>query len=102
MTGPEFRPGWRDCFVADGVTIQIEARHYPRKRLPRGHEIARQMARRGRVEMVADPVHEWLLIIGRGRIHTIRHTPGGFQVAGDWKVYRTIREAAISKIGSGK
>ena len=100
MTGPEFQPGWRDEFVERGWIIRIEARHHQRKRLPRGHEIARQMARRGIMQMVEDPIYEWVLIIGRGRIHAIRHTPGGFQVAGDYKVFRTIREAAISKIGA--
>ena len=98
MTGPEFQPGWRDEFVERGRIIRIEARHYPHKRLPRGHEIARQMARRGMVQMVEDPIFEWTLIVGRGRRHTIRHLPGGFQVAGDRQVYRTLREAAISKI----
>lgn len=75
--GPEYDRAYRARFETDAGEVVAEARHYPRQRVPRPHEAARQMARGGRLAMVEDPVHEWTFRIAGCQPATVRATPDG-------------------------
>lgn len=97
-SGPEYYAGYRERLTIDGVAVLVEARHYCRKRLPRGHEIARQMMQRGNVEMMDDVTYEWRMIFGRQNL-VVRRVPAGFQVGNNHRVvFRTMREAVETTI----
>ena len=74
--GPEHGFGWRERFDVDGVVVEVLANHHKRSRIPRGHEIARQMARGG-MQMVDEVSHEWRAIMSGHRPVVIRPTPSG-------------------------
>ena len=52
--GPEFTNNWRHTWTVDGVEVEVFSLHRTVRRVPRGHEIATQFARRGRFDMVED------------------------------------------------
>lgn len=76
--GPEHIQGWRTQIEIDGVKVDVVAAHHTRKRLPRGHEIARQYGRRGSYSLVDETTHEWRVIASRDlRPATCRQNPSG-------------------------
>jgi hypothetical protein len=75
--GPEYERAWRARYETEAGTVSVEARHYPRTRLPRGHEYAQQMSRGRPMTMVEDPVHEWSMRLDRMPPVTVRATPDG-------------------------
>lgn len=77
MRGREYERGFRAQFETEAGMVTVEARHYPRQRLPRPSEMAHQMARGGRMAMVEDPVHEWAMRVGNRPPVTVRATPDG-------------------------
>ena len=103
--GPEHRRGWHDRFEADGVPVEIHARHYARHRLPRGHEIARQAVRGLPHAMVEEIDHEWT-VAARGRaVLTLRQDPGGDFRSGHLSFprmdIRAAAEAALRRLAPG-
>lgn len=96
--GPEYRMGWRDSFEVGGVRVELHARHYTRRRMPRGHEMARQAARGLPLTLVEETDHEWSLICAGRHAGTIRRTPGGTWELGH-RFYRgSLREAVAEMV----
>ena len=87
--GPEHEFGWRGRYDVDGVVVEVLANHHRRSRVPRGHEIARQMSRGG-MRMVDEVTHEWRAVMPGHRPAVIRPTPSGnFTV--DGRIHRQER-----------
>lgn len=100
MRGAEYQRGWRAKVEEGGVELTVEARHSTRRRMPRGHEIARQMSRGRPVEMVEDPVYEWMAWGAGAQVMPIREMPGNrFCVGGYRQIYASVIEAAKGYAG---
>jgi hypothetical protein len=93
--GPEHQFGWRRQIEVDGVAVGIEARHVRRRRVPRGHEISRQLMRGQPLSLVEEVTHEWA-VLRRGRaVCTLRQNPNGtFSCGAYHQVWRTLEAAA--------
>jgi hypothetical protein len=76
-TGPEHRTGWRKRIDVDGETVLVEAIHHPRRRNPRGHEIAQQAMRGQPWHQVEETDHEWAVVHGGRRVCTLRQSASG-------------------------
>jgi hypothetical protein len=95
---PEHRLGWREAIDVDGEHVEIEAIHHRRQRMPRGSEMAQQMARRGQWSMVEEITCEWAVLHRRRRVCELRQAPSGmFQVSALRSFpHMDIREAAAA------
>jgi len=95
--GPEFNNGWAQAFEHDGIKLRIVARHYNRKRMPRGNEMVKAMARGRPLEMIPDPIYEWALLQDRRQARTIRLCPNGrFELADKHQYFDSLAQLAAS------
>lgn len=76
-SGAEHRHGWHTTFELEGARVEIIARHTTQRRLPRGHEIARQMSRGRPMGMVEQTNYEWLVLCNRRQLCNLRQNPNG-------------------------
>lgn len=97
MGSPEKVPGWQKTFEVDGREFVIRANHNRRNRVPRPHEVVRQMSRGRPMSLVEEWTYEWY-VGGQGiRTATLRENVNGtFSVGGHHPVYRTLDEAAMA------
>jgi hypothetical protein len=77
VEGPEHRQGWRKAIEVDGERVLIEARHVGHRRLPRGHEIARQAVRGRPYTMVEELRFEWAVVAHNRLIASLQQSPSG-------------------------
>lgn len=98
--GPEHRQGWRKYGDVEGVSYLVEAQHRSVSRIPKPHEMARQMSRGVPAgAMVQDVNHEWSVVANSRRICTLRQEPSGNFSAGSLTFPRMdIMEAAAGAI----
>ena len=75
--GREHGRCWRESFEIDGETFTVEARHHVRRRMPRGHELARQAMSGRPHSMVEETDHEWAVVGGDRLLGTLRQLPSG-------------------------
>ena len=84
QVGEEYAFGWRKDIEVDGHRATVMASHSRRQRVPRGHEMVRQMSRGHPVSMVDEVTYEWRLVGDGMRQAVIRQNPNGsFSV--DWR-----------------
>lgn len=97
--GPEHARGWRQAIEIEGLRYVVESRHTTRRRVARGHEIARQVMTGRPVGMVDEPVHAWVVYGPGMQAMPIRETsPGRFCVGADRNVHAGLLAAAEAHI----
>ena len=103
VQGREHVRGWREAFEVDGEPFVVEARHHVHRRLPGGHEIARQRMAGKPCSMVEVTSHEWAVTSGRRMVGTLRQHPSGIFHDGR-RDYRgsTVAEAAASLVRASR
>lgn len=77
MGSDHLNPSYRDRFRASDVNIEIQADHARRRRVPRGHELVRQIMRGQPLQMVEDVERSWRIVAQRHCVGVIRHNRDG-------------------------
>jgi hypothetical protein len=85
QNGPEMRRGWRTTIEIEERRFEIWSDHHSTKRMPRGHEIARQAVRGRPLGIIDVQVLQWGISDGRRRVCTLELNPNGSIRAGTYQ-----------------
>jgi hypothetical protein len=100
--GPEFQNGWFKEIRHERLGYcLIRADHHSRSRVPRGHEIVRQLSRgRHPLELIREVDFRWTVFVQRRRIADIFRVPSGlFRTTMSGRLlWPTVEKAAASAL----